>query len=61
MKVKIDPDLCIGCTACADTCPAVFKMVEDKAVVIPDDVPESEAKACQEAVEMCPTEAIKYR
>ncbi len=59
MKAKVDPDLCTGCELCTDICSAVFKMVKDKAVAIPDDIPESERKACKEAAESCPAEAIK--
>ncbi|MBL8027773.1 MAG: ferredoxin [Fibrobacteres bacterium] len=31
MKAIVEPLKCIGCTACANECPAVFSMVEDRA------------------------------
>lgn len=41
MKAVVDPDICIGCGLCADTCPGVYRMEGDKAVtpvepVLPD-------------------------
>ena len=32
MKACVDPDICIGCSLCVQTCPEVFKMETDKAV-----------------------------
>ena len=59
MKVFVDPELCIGCTLCTQTCPAVFKMESDKAVVYVNSVPEAAEATCKQAVEECPVNAIK--
>ncbi len=59
MKVTIDKDACTGCALCEDTCPDVFEMQEDIAVVKVDPVPEGSVDSCKQAVEDCPSEAIK--
>lgn len=61
MHVEVDPDLCIGCGTCVDLCPEVFEWAdgEEKAVAVASEVPEDLEEACQEAVESCPTEAIR--
>jgi ferredoxin len=59
MKAIVDQDLCIGCGLCADTCPEVFRMMEDGyAHVITEPVPHEEYDCVQEAAEICPVEAI---
>ena len=59
MKAKVDSDLCTGCGTCVDTCPEVFEMSDDDiAVVVADPVPDHAQKACREAAECCPVEAI---
>ena len=58
MKVKIDEDLCTACELCVDTCPDIFEMGDDIAVVIVDSVPEDEEESVREAVDDCPAEAI---
>jgi ferredoxin len=58
MKAKVDKDLCTGCGLCADTCPDVFEMVDDKANVKADPVPQNAEESCREAKENCPVEAI---
>ncbi len=59
MKVKVDPDLCIECGACIDTCPEVFDWDDEgKAEAKVDEVPSELEATCQEALEGCPTEAI---
>ncbi|OQX70706.1 hypothetical protein B6D52_03665 [Candidatus Parcubacteria bacterium 4484_255] len=52
----IDQELCVGCGACANLCPEVFRMQEDgKAEVI-----KSNDKCDYEmAVDSCPVGAIK--
>lgn len=60
MKVEVDQDLCISCGACIDTCPEVFDWNEDeKAYAKVDEVPPEVEEECKEALEGCPTEAIK--
>ncbi|NLK52344.1 MAG: ferredoxin [Syntrophomonadaceae bacterium] len=60
MQVLVDPDLCIECGACIDTCPEVFDWDDEgKAHVMVKEVPTEVESTCQEAVESCPTEAIK--
>jgi ferredoxin len=58
MKVRVDKQLCTGCELCAQTCPEVFRMEEDTAIVYVGVVPEEAETACKEAVEDCPVEAI---
>jgi len=59
MKVKVDPDLCVGCGLCVSTCPEVFEIQGDKAVVkIKGDVPAGSENTCKQAKDECPVEAI---
>jgi ferredoxin len=59
MKALVDPEVCIGCELCTQTCPDVFKMQGDKAVAYTDPVPDTASQACKQAAEDCPVEAIK--
>jgi len=58
MKAKVDAELCTGCELCVETCPEVFEMADDIAVVIVDEVPADAEDSCQEAADDCPSEAI---
>ena len=57
MKVSIE-DTCTACGLCVDTCPEVFEMGEDIAVVKAADVPAEFEEAVQQAADECPVEAI---
>ncbi|OGP88251.1 MAG: ferredoxin [Deltaproteobacteria bacterium RBG_16_48_10] len=59
MRVTVDEETCIGCDLCAETCPEVFEMGDDKARAKMDEVPEELAETCREAAEDCPVEAIQ--
>jgi ferredoxin len=58
MKVKIDADGCIGCGLCVSTCPEVYRMEDDKAVVIGSAVPKEAEDTCKRAAEECPVTVI---
>ena len=58
MKAKVDPDKCIGCELCVNTCPDVFEMDGSVAVAKATPVPEDAEPACREAQANCPVEAI---
>jgi ferredoxin len=55
----VDADLCTGCELCVETCPDVFVMEDDAAVVSNADGASEEE--IQEAIDNCPVEAIGWR
>jgi len=60
MTAKVDPDVCIGCGLCAQTCPEVFRMEDDKAVAYATPAPAAE-ESCKKAAEECPVNAISLQ
>lgn len=59
MKVVIDEDLCTGCGLCAESCPDVYEMKDDKAIVKVDPLPDNIVDSAKDAASNCPVEAIK--
>jgi ferredoxin len=59
MKIVIDYDLCEANAVCMDVCPEVFRVEEDDTltVLIPSP-PESLRAKVEEAVRLCPRQAI---
>ena len=58
MKAVVDADECTGCELCTQTCPEVFEMEDDIAIVKGDEVPGNAEETCRQAVEECPVECI---
>lgn len=59
MFATVDKDACIGCGACPDICPEVFKLEDDGlAEAYKNPVPSEFEASAKEAAEGCPTEAI---
>jgi ferredoxin len=59
MRVTVDEEACIACGLCAETCPEVFELKDDKVIAKMEEVPEELAESCREAAEECPVEAIQ--
>ena len=59
MRAIVDQETCIGCGLCAETCPEVFEMPDDKAQAKVDPVPPEAEAACRDAADQCPSSAIK--
>ena len=57
MRPVVDEELCIGCGNCAEICPMVFQLVDEKSKVIDEEACEF-ADCCEAAAENCPVEAI---
>ena len=52
MSIKVDKEKCIGCGACAATCPSGFEMKESKAVA------KGNQPCSKQAQDVCPVSAI---
>lgn len=55
--VKINKKKCIGCGACAATCPEVFEMNDEGKAEIKANA-KKDAKCIKEAINNCPVDAI---
>ncbi len=59
MKAIVDEDLCIGCGACEDVCPNVFRLEDDGYSHVIAENPTPELYACiRDAEDSCPVSAI---
>jgi len=58
MKVIVNKDICIGCTLCVQSCPGVFRMEQDKAIVHLDSVTKEFESCSRQAADECPVTAI---
>jgi len=56
-KPVVDHDLCIGCGVCAEFCPEVFEIKNEKSWVIGPD--KCGTCDCGEAAASCPVDAIE--
>lgn len=62
MKAFVDRDGCIGCQACAGTCPEVFSMDDDNiSVPIKEDIPEEILDSAKDARDGCPVSVISIK
>jgi len=62
MNIKIDQEKCIGCGSCVAVCPELFELggEDNKAQIKKGSIEEeSNTKCAQEAVDICPVQAIE--
>lgn len=59
MRARVNPEQCIACGVCVDTCPEVFSLESDVAEAIDGDIPDELVEATKEAAENCPVDAIE--
>ena len=55
-KIIVDQDKCIGCGACAATCPDSFEMKDGKAYATKAEI--EEIRCEKEGESVCPVDAI---
>ena len=58
MRVRVNPDLCIGMGLCEELCPEVFKVEKGVSTVKVSRVPSDAEIGCRQAAEGCPVSAI---
>ena len=59
VKPIVDPDLCIGCGVCEETCPEVFAVRDDGLAYVIADAPGPDLYGpVRDSADMCPVDAI---
>ena len=62
MKVIADFDLCEANAVCVRACPEVFRLEEDDTLtILIDEVPEGHRAKVENAVRMCPRQALSIQ
>ena len=59
MKVTINREGCISCGLCAETCPEVFRIVEDGLAEVHHSPSADTEEHTREAADNCPVQVIK--
>ncbi len=60
MKIVVDYDLCEANAVCMDVCPECFRVEDDDTLtILVERPPESLRKKVEEAVRLCPRQAIR--
>ncbi len=60
MKIVVDYDLCEANAVCMDVCPDCFRVEDDDTLtVLIERPPESLRKQVEEAVRLCPRQALR--
>lgn len=60
MKVRVDPDICMGCGICEGICPDVFTLgANPYAEVLVSPIPTKFEADVKDAAEQCPEQAIQ--
>lgn len=60
MHFAVDQESCIGCGACAGSCPEVFEVLDGKSNVKIDPVPDEYQECASSAEDGCPVGAISH-
>ena len=59
-RIVVDYDLCESNAICMQVAPDIFEVRDDDFLYVLNETPEDEARErCEEAVNRCPTQAIK--
>ena len=59
MRAYVDPDLCISCGLCTSIESEVFELGEDGVAHAVADTTDGNRDRVEEAIESCPTDAIR--
>lgn len=57
-KVIIDQEECIGCEACVETCPSVFRFDSDEEKAFVIEGSDQDVDCVEEAIASCPVSCI---
>ena len=60
MKAFVDPEMCIGCGLCCETCGEVFRMNDEGKAEACREADAATHDAVQSAIDDCPVSAIRW-
>ena len=60
MEVTIDREECVGCGACAEIAPDVFRIDADDKAEVYGEVTDDNKDNVQDAIDTCPVSAISW-